>query len=134
MKLDHGERLLDGVEHLGTRREQRPLAALDDHPAALGQEAGRVPGARADLHAHELVVSGALLLQDKASCFPATALLPAAAAAAAATTPTAVAAAGAAAATASAEVKEGDWIDACAAPGNKTTQLAELVGAHGAVY
>jgi putative methyltransferase len=82
-----------------------------------------------DLHAHELVVSGALLLQDKASCFPATALLPAAAAAAAATTPTAVAAAGAAAATASAEVKEGDWIDACAAPGNKTLHLAALLAA-----
>jgi putative methyltransferase len=79
-----------------------------------------------DLHAHELVVSGALLLQDKASCFPATALLPAAAAAAAAAT----SAAAAAATTSGGDSPvEGDWIDACAAPGNKTLHLAALLAA-----
>jgi putative methyltransferase len=81
-----------------------------------------------DLHAHELVVSGALLLQDKASCFPATALLPAAAAAAAATSVDAAAAA-AAVTTGGDLPAEGDWIDACAAPGNKTLHLAALLAA-----
>jgi putative methyltransferase len=54
-----------------------------------------------DLHAHPLVRSGALILQSRASCLPARALAP----------------------------KPG-WtvLDACAAPGNKTTHLAALVG------
>jgi putative methyltransferase len=53
-----------------------------------------------DLHDHPLVSSGALLLQSKASCMTAAALAPAR-----------------------------GWrvLDACAAPGNKTTQLAALV-------
>jgi hypothetical protein len=50
-----------------------------------------------DLHKHPLVLSGGLVLQGKGSCMPAAALAP-----------------------------EPHWevIDACAAPGNKTTHLA----------
>ena len=60
-----------------------------------------------DLHAHRLVTSGAVVLQGRASCLPAVALAP-----------------------------ERGWacIDGCAAPGNKTTQLAALVGRDGGVY
>jgi putative methyltransferase len=55
-----------------------------------------------DLHDHPLVRSGALVLQDKSSCLPAHCLMP---------PPGALV------------------VDACAAPGNKTTQLAALMGA-----
>jgi putative methyltransferase len=55
-----------------------------------------------DLHDHALVRSGALVLQDKSSCLPAHCLMP---------PPDALV------------------VDACAAPGNKTTQLASLMGA-----
>uniref|UniRef100_A0A7S0CSR6 SAM-dependent MTase RsmB/NOP-type domain-containing protein n=2 Tax=Amorphochlora amoebiformis TaxID=1561963 RepID=A0A7S0CSR6_9EUKA len=65
----------------------------------------QVPGVlvfapRTDLHDHLLVVSGALVLQDKSSCFPAHALSP---------SPT------------------WDCIDACAAPGNKTSHLIAII-------
>ena len=62
---------------------------------------------RANLHGHPLVRSGAIIPQDRASCLPAVALAPPPGA---------------------------RVIDSCAAPGNKTTQLAALVGAHGKVY
>jgi putative methyltransferase len=62
------------------------------------------PGA--DLHDHPLVLDGRLVLQSRASCMPARALAPPRGAAA---------------------------LDACAAPGNKTTHLAALVGAAGRV-
>ncbi|KAK9806991.1 hypothetical protein WJX72_009771 [[Myrmecia] bisecta] len=56
---------------------------------------------RTDLHAHPLVQNGSWVLQSKASCMPAHALAP-----------------------------ESSWtvLDACAAPGNKTTHLAALLG------
>ncbi|CAM9400501.1 unnamed protein product [Chrysoparadoxa australica] len=54
-----------------------------------------------ELHDHPMVVSGALILQDKSSCFPAEALLE--------------------------SWQGGDIIDACAAPGNKTSHLASLL-------
>eukprot|EP00897_Mesotaenium_endlicherianum_P009684 jgi/Mesen1/8744/ME000052S08166 len=59
-----------------------------------------------DLHAHPLVRGGQLVLQGKASCLPARALDP-----------------------------QPGWtvIDACAAPGNKTTQLAALMEGRGHV-
>lgn len=70
-----------------------------------------VPGllavpAEIDLHAHSLVSSGSLIIQGKASCIPALALAP-----------------------------EADWVvlDACAAPGNKTVQLAALMNGRGQV-
>ncbi|CCI10904.1 unnamed protein product [Albugo candida] len=57
-----------------------------------------------ELHDHELVREGKLVLQDKASCFPAFVLL------------------------SDPAWPGGDIIDACAAPGNKTTHLAMLLG------
>jgi 25S rRNA (cytosine2278-C5)-methyltransferase len=57
-----------------------------------------------DIHAHELVINGKLILQDKSSCFPAQALL-----------------------SDTAWLSGGDVIDCCAAPGNKTTHLASLL-------
>ena len=62
---------------------------------------------KTNLHGHPLVESGQLILQDRASCLPALALSP---------PPGAVV------------------IDACAAPGNKTTQLASMVGPAGRVF
>ena len=61
---------------------------------------------KANLHGHALVRSGALIPQDRASCLPALALSPPSGAVV---------------------------IDSCAAPGNKTTQLAAMVGATGTV-
>ena len=60
-----------------------------------------------DLHAHATVKDGRVVLQGRASCLPAIALRP-----------------------------ERGWgvIDGCAAPGNKTTQLAAMVGKDGGVY
>ena len=59
-----------------------------------------------DLHDHPMVRSGEIVLQGKASCLPAAALGP----------------------------KRGwDVVDCCAAPGNKTTHLAALVGDGGRV-
>ncbi|KAL4452334.1 hypothetical protein ABPG75_007996 [Micractinium tetrahymenae] len=59
-----------------------------------------------DLHDHPLVATGALILQSKASCMPAHALVP-----------------------------RPGWavVDACAAPGNKTTHLAALMGNAGSI-
>ena len=59
-----------------------------------------------DLHDHPMVRDGRLILQGKASCLPAAALAP-----------------------------EPGWevLDCCAAPGNKTTHLAALVGVEGKV-
>lgn len=60
-----------------------------------------------DLHDHPMVRSGEIVLQGKASCLPAAALEP----------------------------KRG-WVcvDCCAAPGNKTTHLAALVGEGGRIF
>jgi putative methyltransferase len=78
------------------------------------------PGAHAALalHEHPLVTSGRLLLQDLPSALPPHALLGAPGAAAAAL-----------GAGAGGGAPLGDIIDACAAPGNKTSQLAALVAA-----
>jgi len=68
----------------------------------------QVFGAGTDLHDHSLVTNGKAILQDKASCFPAHALRPA---------------------------KGAHVIDACAAPGNKTSHAAAMLGAgKGRVY
>ncbi|OBT77175.1 hypothetical protein VF21_05106 [Pseudogymnoascus sp. 05NY08] len=58
----------------------------------------------ADLTKSAAYTSGALIFQDKASCFPAYLLDPLA--------------------------EDGDVIDSCAAPGNKTTHLASILAAH----
>ncbi|GMF34219.1 unnamed protein product [Phytophthora fragariaefolia] len=62
-----------------------------------------------ELHEHAMVKSGKLVLQDKASCFPAFVLH---------------------GEHADAQDKQGDVIDACAAPGNKTSHLAMLLQQH----
>lgn len=62
---------------------------------------------KSNLHGHALIEEGKLILQDRASCLPALALAPPPGACV---------------------------IDACAAPGNKTTQLAAAVGKAGTIY
>ncbi|XP_041096887.1 probable 28S rRNA (cytosine-C(5))-methyltransferase [Polyodon spathula] len=63
--------------------------------------------AKTDLHAHFLYQTGHVILQDKASCLPAFLLNPPAGA---------------------------HVIDACAAPGNKTSHLAALLGNRGKLF
>lgn len=58
----------------------------------------------ADLTKTEAYMSGKIILQDKASCFPAYLLDP--------------------------RSEDGDVVDACAAPGNKTTHLAAILHTH----
>ncbi|KAJ2015538.1 hypothetical protein GGI14_004213 [Coemansia sp. S680] len=60
-----------------------------------------------DLHAHPLFVNGSVVLQDKASCMPAHVVQPA---------PGSVA------------------LDACAAPGNKTSHMASLMKNRGRIF
>jgi putative methyltransferase len=60
-----------------------------------------------NLSQHPLYTTGHIILQDKASCFPAHALSP---------PPGAI------------------CLDACAAPGNKTSHLASLISAKGQIY
>lgn len=57
-----------------------------------------------DLIKDKAYTSGAIIFQDKASCFPAYLLDP--------------------------KPEDGDVIDSCAAPGNKTTHLASIVASH----
>jgi putative methyltransferase len=66
-----------------------------------------VPPGLKNLHEHKLVTSGSVILQDKSSCFPAHAL---------------------AQALKPSSFYPCDVLDATAAPGNKTTQLAALLG------
>lgn len=114
------EAVLQQLEGEGWRQVQHP-AATTSTAAFLQLLAGlqpdqfmsdlHVPGllvfpAKSELHLHPLVTAGSLLLQDKASCFPVLALAPPPGA---------------------------TVLDACAAPGMKTTQLAGAVGAAGRV-
>lgn len=62
---------------------------------------------RIDLHSHSLLTSGKIVLQDKASCFPAYILNPPPGA---------------------------QVIDACAAPGNKTSHLAMIMSNFGTIW
>ena len=62
---------------------------------------------KTNLHGHTLVETGRLILQDRCSCLPALALAPPPGACV---------------------------VDACAAPGNKTTQLASMVGRTGTIF
>ncbi|KAJ2612111.1 hypothetical protein H4S08_002844 [Coemansia sp. RSA 1365] len=60
-----------------------------------------------DLHAHKLYVNGSVVLQDKASCIPAHVL----------------------------QAKPGSTVlDACAAPGNKTSHMTSLMGNQGKIF
>jgi putative methyltransferase len=67
------------------------------------------------LHEHKLVKSGMVVLQDKSSCFSALCLIHG-----------------------NNQLLEGDYLDACAAPGNKTSHLAALIAqqsqTHGKVF
>ena len=91
------------------------LSPGDAQPSSLIPYMLRLPPgshARLALHAHGLVSSGALILQDLPSALPAHALL-------------GLPSASRVLRTQNGEI--GDVIDACAAPGNKTTQLAALL-------
>ncbi|KJE91009.1 tRNA and rRNA cytosine-C5-methylase, variant 1 [Capsaspora owczarzaki ATCC 30864] len=93
--------------------------ALVDRPADISALSGRsfcqdehlkdllVFPSGTDFHDHKLYTSGVLILQDKASCFPAHVLSP--------------------------SIGE-SVIDGCAAPGNKTSHVAALVGLKGHVH
>lgn len=83
-----------GVAHAVTSRPDNGAMWIDETVRDL-----LVLPAGLELHRHQLVSSGTLILQDKASCFTPAALAPRAGEA---------------------------IIDCCAAPGNKTSQLAAL--------
>ena len=63
--------------------------------------------ARSDFHEDDLYQNGSVILQDKASCVPATILNP---------------------------PPGSTVIDCCAAPGNKTSQIAALMGGNGKIF
>ncbi|KAK8800566.1 hypothetical protein WA158_006884 [Blastocystis sp. Blastoise] len=65
-----------------------------------------------DIHDHELVTKGSLVIQSKPSCFPANILL----------------------GELPKDSRDYSVIDACAAPGNKTTHCAAILGKRGKVY
>lgn len=82
-----------------SREKEAMVVYIDSHiPNLLGFPPST------DLSSHPLVISGALFLQDKASCFPAHLLSP---------------------------PPGGFVVDGTAAPGNKTTHLAAIVGKEG---
>jgi len=85
-----------GVIEAKTILEEEGLVVVEDNhiPGLLLLPPGT------DLHAHPLVVNGQLVLQDKSSCFSALALVGS-----------------------DSGYEGGDVIDACAAPGNKTSHL-----------
>ncbi|GLI69443.1 hypothetical protein VaNZ11_014055, partial [Volvox africanus] len=99
-----------------TRKQQKKAAAIQHQEQQQAQQPQVVldtllpdllalpPGT--DLHDHPLVTRGSVVLQSKASCMPARALNP-----------------------------EPGWtvVDCCAAPGNKTTHLAAMLGNKGRV-
>lgn len=73
------------------------IVAQDVHIPSLLQ----VPPQLKGLNNHPSVISGEFIIQDKASCFPSQILFD--------------------------EYKQGDIVDCCAAPGNKTSHLAALM-------
>ncbi|KAG5965135.1 hypothetical protein E4U58_002921 [Claviceps cyperi] len=79
--------------------DDRRKVFLDPHVPSL---LAITPGS--DLSKTEAYASGKIILQDKASCFPAYLLDP--------------------------RPQDGDVVDACAAPGNKTTHLASILHGH----
>lgn len=93
------ERLEDIVNTV-SRDSSSPILHVDKHiPNLVALPSGT------DLTASAAYRSGLIILQDKASCFPAYLLDP--------------------------RIEYGDCLDACAAPGNKTTHLAAIVAARG---
>ena len=100
---DQLETTFAGYEIMGfvgsiRQRESRCLYIDQDVPNLVA-----VPGF-VDLTKSEAYTSGAIIFQDKASCFPAYILDPL--------------------------PEDGDIIDTCAAPGNKTTHLAAILALH----
>jgi len=100
---DQLETTFAGYEIMGfvtsvRQRESRCLYIDQNIPNLIA-----IPGF-VDLTKSEAYTSGAIIFQDKASCFPAYMLDPL--------------------------PEDGDIIDTCAAPGNKTTHLAEILALH----
>lgn len=83
----------------GVRRKGKKLLFIDNNIPNLFAISPSV-----DLSKSEAYKSGAIIFQDKASCFPAYLLDPSA--------------------------EDGDIIDTCSAPGNKTTHLASILLGH----
>lgn len=81
-----------------TLKSAHKLICVDEHIPNLVAVSARFDFAKCDAYK-----SGAIILQDKASCFPAYLLDP--------------------------QSTDGDAIDGCAAPGNKTTHLAAIMDA-----
>ena len=97
-------RLLD-FDHSQKLQELKPKARVFWRDTHLPDLLAFPPGT--NLTQHPLYTSGAIILQDKASCFPASALNP---------PPGSI------------------CLDACAAPGNKTSHLSSLMKNSGHVY
>ena len=104
---------LRGASRASVRAQLGGALAAKFEDDDLLDEVMRFPGALAgEFHGgHALVASGECILMDKASCFPAKALL--------------------------GDLPSdwrGDVLDACAAPGNKTTHAAALLAGRGLVF
>lgn len=91
--------IADGIAHLNSFLQDHFVGALstDIHIPSLVQ----LPPCSKSLGQHPLVANGRLIIQDKASCFPSQILMD--------------------------YWKRGDIIDACAAPGNKTSHMASIL-------
>lgn len=94
-----GYEVVGSLQELGTDRAVKKRIFIDPHVDALVALPGHV-----DMTATPAYKNGEIILQDKASCFPAQILLGK-----------------------ERHAWRGDIIDGCAAPGNKTTHLAALV-------
>ncbi|KAM9319570.1 28S rRNA (cytosine-C(5))-methyltransferase [Gastrophryne carolinensis] len=101
-----------GYTYLGKARNIKEIAAFVEKPGKIFLQDLHIPDllifpADTDFHKDSLYTAGHLILQDKASCLPALLLSP---------------------------PVGSHVIDACAAPGNKTSQLAAILQNKGKVF
>ncbi|KAK4174777.1 S-adenosyl-L-methionine-dependent methyltransferase [Triangularia setosa] len=96
-----GWELVPSITEVMTAGRKKKVMCLDGHVPSLIA----VPPSVMDFSKTEAYKKGEIILQDKASCFPAYLLDP--------------------------RPEDGDIIDACSAPGNKTTHLAGILSERG---